>query len=69
MSELTREEHYQKSPPDMDEYGKTMKQFSNRVDTTKLSIREIDRKIARDMIIKNHYSQKSTNCSVAIGLY
>ena len=39
------------------------------LDTTKLSIREIDRKLARDMVIKNHYSQKWTKCSVALGLY
>ena len=31
--------------------------MSKYLDTTKLSIREIDRKV-RDMIIKNHYSQK-----------
>ena len=43
--------------------------MSKYLDTTKLSIREIDRKIARDMIIKNHYSQKWTKCSVALGLY
>ena len=43
--------------------------MSKYLDTTKLSIREIDRKLARDMIIKNHYSQKWTKCSVALGLY
>ena len=43
--------------------------MSKYLDTTKLSIREIDRKLARDMIVKNHYSQKWTKCSVALGLY
>ena len=39
------------------------------LDTTKLSIREIDRKLAKSMIVKNHYSHKWTKCSVALGLY
>ena len=41
----------------------------NKVDTTKLSVKEIDRKIAREMIIENHYSHKWTKCSVALGLF
>ena len=41
----------------------------NKVDTTKLSVREVDRKIAREMIIENHYSHKWTKCSVALGLF
>ena len=41
----------------------------NKLDISKLSIREIDRKIAKDMIIKNHYSHKWTKCSVALGLF
>jgi len=39
------------------------------VDTSKLSVREIDRKVAKDLIVKNHYSHQWTKCSVALGLY
>jgi hypothetical protein len=42
---------------------------NTKVDTTKLFVREVDRKLARDMIIENHYSHKWTKCSVALGLY
>ena len=39
------------------------------VDTSTLSVREIDRKIAKEMIVKYHYSKQWTKCSVALGLY
>ena len=39
------------------------------VDTSKLSVREIDRKVAKDMVVKYHYSKQWTKCSVALGLY
>ena len=41
----------------------------NYVDTSKLSVREIDRKVAKDMVVKYHYSKQWTKCSVALGLY
>ena len=39
------------------------------VDTSKLSVREIDRKVAKNMVVKYHYSKQWTKCSVALGLY
>ena len=39
------------------------------VDISKISVREIDRKVAKDLIVKNHYSKQWTKCSVALGLY
>ena len=39
------------------------------VDTSKLTVREIDRKVAKDMVVKYHYSKQWTKCSVALGLY
>ena len=41
----------------------------NYVDTSKLSVREIPRKLAKEMIIEYHYSKQWTKCSVALGLY
>ena len=41
----------------------------NYVDTSKLSVREIDRKVAKDMVVKYHYSKQWTKCSVALWLY
>ena len=38
-------------------------------DTSKLSIRQVDKPIAKKMIVKHHYSQLWTKCSVALGLY
>ena len=40
-----------------------------KVDTTKLTVRQINRKLAKEMIVKNHYSHKWTKCSVALGLF
>ena len=40
-----------------------------KVDTTKLSVRQINRKLAKEMIVKNHYSHKWTKCSIALGLF
>jgi hypothetical protein len=41
----------------------------NYVDTSKLSVREINRKIAKEMVVKYHYSKQWTKCTVALGLY
>ena len=37
--------------------------------TSKLSIREINKKTAKKMIVENHYSHLWTKCSVALGLF
>ena len=42
---------------------------NNYVDTSKLLVREIDRKVAKKMIVKHHYSKQWTKCSIALGLY
>jgi len=39
------------------------------VDTSNLIVREIDRRVARDMVVKYHYSKQWTKCSVALGLF
>ena len=39
------------------------------VDTSKLSVREIDRKIARKFIVEYHYSHQWTKCTHALGLF
>mgnify|MGYP003327549311 CR=1 FL=1 len=41
----------------------------NYVDTSTLSVREIPKKLAKDMIVEYHYSKQWTKCSVALGLY
>ena len=38
-------------------------------DTSKLSIRQIDKASAKKMVIKYHYSKLWTKCSVALGLF
>ena len=38
-------------------------------DTTKLSIRQIDKKSAKKMIVNNHYSKLWTKSSVALALF
>ena len=38
-------------------------------DTTKLSIRQIDKPTAKKMVVKYHYSKLWTKCSVALGLF
>ena len=38
-------------------------------DTTKLSIRQIDKPTAKKMVVKHHYSQLWTKCSVALGIF
>ena len=38
-------------------------------DTTKLSIRQVDKPTAKKMIVKYHYSKLWTKCSVALGLF
>ena len=43
--------------------------MSNYVDTSKLLVREIDRKVAKKMIVEYHYSKQWTKCSIALGLY
>ena len=42
---------------------------NNYVDTSKLLVREIDRKVAKKMIVEYHYSKQWTKCSIALGLY
>ena len=37
--------------------------------TSKLSIREINKKTAKKMIVENHYSHLWTKCSVALGIF
>jgi hypothetical protein len=39
------------------------------VDTSKIFLREINPKVAKDMIVTNHYSHAWTMCSVAIGIF
>ena len=39
------------------------------VDTSKLYLREINPQIAKDIIVKNHYSHKWSMCSVALGVF
>ena len=38
-------------------------------DTNRLSIRQVDKKTAKKMIVKHHYSHLWTKCSVALGLF
>ena len=38
-------------------------------DTSKLSIRQIDKPTAKKMVVKHHYSHLWTKCSVALGLF
>jgi len=38
-------------------------------DTSKLSIRQIDKRTAKKMVVKYHYSKLWTKCSVALGLF
>ena len=38
-------------------------------DTSKLSIRQIDKDMAKKMVVKYHYSHLWTKCSVALGLF
>jgi hypothetical protein len=39
------------------------------VDKSKVYLQEIDKKTAKRMIIKNHYSHKFSSCRYAIGIY
>lgn len=39
------------------------------VDTSKIFLREINQQIAKDIIVKNHYSHKWSLCSVALGVF
>ena len=47
----------------MKEDGKTY------VDTSKVSIREINKSVAKEMIVKYHYSHAWTMCRYALGVY
>ena len=38
-------------------------------DTSKLSIRQVDKPTAKKMVVKYHYSKLWTKCSVALGLF
>lgn len=42
---------------------------SNFIDTSKVFIREINSSLAKDLIVKNHYSHAWTMCSVALGVF
>jgi len=39
------------------------------INPNKITIREISKKIAKDMIVKNHYSHKWTSCRYALGIF
>lgn len=39
------------------------------VDTSKVSIREINKSVAKEMIVKYHYSHAWTMCRYALGVY
>ena len=39
------------------------------VDKTKITLREINTSVAKDLIVKNHYSHAWTMCSCAIGIF
>jgi hypothetical protein len=41
----------------------------NFVVTSNVVIREVTKKVAKDIIVKNHYSHRWTMCSVALGVY
>ena len=43
-----------------------MEQILNK---SKISVREISKKIAKQMIVKNHYSHKWTSCRYALGIF
>lgn len=43
--------------------------MSEFVDTSKITLRQINPKIAKDLIVKNHYSHAWSMCSVAIGIF
>ncbi len=40
-----------------------------KINPDKITIREISKKIAKDMIVKNHYSHKWTSCRYALGIF
>ena len=40
-----------------------------KINPNKITIREISKKIAKDMIIKNHYSHSWTMCRYALGIF
>ena len=40
-----------------------------KIDKTKITIREISKKIAKDVIVKNHYSHAWTSCRYALGIF
>ena len=43
--------------------------MNDYVDVSKISFREISKKVAKDMIIKNHYTHKWSLCRVAYGIF
>ena len=40
-----------------------------KINPNKITIREISKKIAKQMIVKNHYSHKWTSCRYALGIF
>ena len=51
------------------EQGIEIKLMDNFVDTSKIFIREINKSVARDIIVKNHYTHAWTLCTVALGVF
>jgi hypothetical protein len=43
--------------------------MENCIDISKVFIREISQTVAKELIVKNHYSHKWTLCSVALGVF
>ena len=47
----------------------SLTQMENCIDTSKIFLREISQPVAKDLIVKNHYTHKWTLCSVALGVF
>ena len=43
--------------------------MENTVDKSKVYLQEIDKKTAKEMIVKHHYSHRGSSCRYAIGIY
>lgn len=46
-----------------------MLEMSKYVDTSKVTVRPITRAVARNFVVKHHYSHRFSQCKVALGLY
>ena len=40
-----------------------------KINPNKITIKEISKRVAKDMIVKHHYSHKWTSCRYALGVY